>query len=93
MGGSYLKEVYKLDSVSKPQETRFIDDIKMAFSDAGWLYKNIFRGLVYILIKYSLLIILGLGVWYILKKNDKKIQERRAKRLEEDRKYKENSEK
>lgn len=88
----YLKEVYKADSASKPQETRFIDDIKTAFSDAGWLYKNIFRGLVYILIKYSLLILLGLGIWYIMKKNDKKIQERRARRLEEDKKYKENKE-
>lgn len=85
-----LKEVYQAKDVNQEQEVKFGDNIKDLFKDAIKFNKDLFMALLYIIIKYGLVIVVIVIALIIYNKNSKKKNKIEIKHKSGDKKDEEN---
>lgn len=85
-----LKEVYQAKDVNQEQEVKFGDNIKDFFKDAIKFNKDLFMALLYIIIKYGLVIVVIVIALIIYNKNSKKKNKIEIKHKSGDKKDEEN---
>lgn len=85
-----LKEVYQAKDTNQEQEIKFGDNIKDFFKDAIRFNKDLFMALLYIIIKYGLVIVLIVIALIIYNKNSKKKNKIEIKHKSGDKKDEEN---
>lgn len=85
-----LKEVYQAKDVNQEQEVKFGDNIKDFFKDAIRFNKDLFMALLYIIIKYGLVIAVIVIALIIYNKNSKKKNKIEIKHKSGDKKDEEN---
>lgn len=85
-----LKEVYQAKDTNQEQEIKFGDNIKDFFKDAIRFNKDLFMALLYIIIKYGLVIVVIVIALIIYNKNSKKKNKIEIKHKSGDKKDEEN---
>lgn len=85
-----LKEVYQAKDTNQEQEVKFGDNIKDFFKDAIRFNKDLFMALLYIIIKYGLVIVVIVIALIIYNKNSKKKNKIEIKHKSGDKKDEEN---